>query len=800
MTLKCLAKDRNNENCRNNQLDTSNFCKFHQYMNDYSEKMLNELTICSGCKKMYYLPDSKQCKKCKERGETCRIKHKNEKILCKKNECNFEKSTDNDYCGKHQKEYFREETELIGKKVCVNYIRGCYTQMNKSDTFSKCLKCREKERVGYKRKNNVVNDNLDELEKELEFFENKSTKNNIFIMDNKNNKDIKTKNDDLDELEKELEFFKKSKKNNIVIVDDKNNKDFNMKLGIDKNKKIFIVNDTVNDNLDKLGKELENFENKATKNNIVVVDDENNKEITYSSDISFQCVLNTQIHSLPEHYFIPEYMTDTTKLILEIIDNFETLNIDFQYAEEFMECDYKINKIFRYMDAVKKDGIYIFDNITECTNPKCKKNMPEHCFIDKFSRKVNKCIVCRIHGRIKDNREQRKKSKEEWKEENYDKCAMYWQNFRGRKIEELGVDKYLENNAKTMEKWRNKNPDKVKIANEKKKENVDTHYKNYIRDANMKNLKFDLSFDDFIEIVKQVCYYCGKLQEKGLNGIDKMDCNGGYVKENCASCCEMCNIMKGTLSVNVFLKRIEHILTYQGYIEGKLYPECFANHMSSNYNHYKKRAEKKQLDFEISEDDFYSLIIKKCYICGKKPEEEHINGIDRIDNDKGYVYNNIEACCGECNYMKNKFSLQDFFDKLRKIKKHKLIDFKIVNSEFRYQHKIKQIKYLDKQKKINDTEELKKNIREKQRINKQKYREKIKNNKIDVIDENKTIIDNNLKITHLNKKTPDQLKEEARIRKQKQRERLKEKYGDEEYKKKRALELAEYRKKKREEK
>ena len=34
--------------------------------------------------------------------------------------------------------------------------------------------------------------------------------------------------------------------------------------------------------------------------------------------------------------------------------------------------------------------------------------------------------------------------------------------------------------------------------------------------------------------------------------------------------------------------------------------------------------------------------------------------------------------------------------------------------------------------------------------------------------------------------------------KQKQRERLKEKYGDEEYKKKRAIEIAEYRKKKKE--
>jgi len=730
MTSKCLGKDIHNKNCRNNQSDDIEFCKFHQYMNDYSKEMLDNLTLCSGCKKMYYLSENKQCENCKNRAVKNRTNAKNEKIICKKDNCKFEKSNDNDYCGKHQKEYFKEETELIGKKVCVNYVRGCYNQMNKNDNYSRCLTCREKERVEYKKKYDIINEQS-------------------------------TGFDEFDELEKELNLIgNKSKKNNIIIVDnEKKNEEFNIE------KK-------------------------------VIIKDENHDNVI---------IKNKNINLLPEHYFITEYMTNTTKLIIEIINNFESLNIDFQYAEDFMECDYKINKIFRYIDAVKKDEKYIFDNITQCKNPKCKKIMPEHCFIDKFTRKVNNCIVCRIHGRIKDNREQRKETKKEWKEENYDKCAIYWQNFRGRKIEKLGVEKYLENNAKTMEKWRNKNPDKVKIANEKKKENVDTHYKNYIRDANMKNLKFELSFDYFVEIVKQVCYYCGKLQDKGLNGIDKIDCNSGYVKENCVSCCEMCNVMKGTLTANVFLKRIEHILTHQGYINGNLYPEYFANHIASTFNQYKTRAEEKNLDFEISEDDYYYIIMEKCYICGKKSETEHINGIDRINNDKGYILDNVEACCAQCNYMKNKFTLQDFFDKLRKIKKYKLKEFEIVNSKFKYQNIIDQRQHYNKIKMLQSTEELKLIYKEKQRIKKQNYRNGIKNKNNDVILNNDIILNNdnddmNIKTKHLNKKTPEQLKEEARIRKQKQRDKLKEKYGDEEYKKKRALELAEYRKKKREEK
>ena len=45
-----------------------------------------------------------------------------------------------------------------------------------------------------------------------------------------------------------------------------------------------------------------------------------------------------------------------------------------------------------------------------------------------------------------------------------------------------------------------------------------------------------------------------------------------------------------------------------------------------------------------------------------------------------------------------------------------------------------------------------------------------------------------------NKKTPEQIKEDAKLRKQKQREQLRERYGDEEYKKMRAKEIADQRK------
>lgn len=733
---KCLGKDRNKDSCRNNQLDKSKFCKFHQYMDDYTEDMLNNLTLCSGCKKMHYMTEGKQCDKCKKRGEKDRIKNKNDVILCVKEGCTFKKSEENEYCGKHQQEYFKKQTELIGKKVCTNYIRGCRVQLEKNDIYSRCLGCREKVRV----------------------------KNNVHVEN-----EIIGKNNDIDgEIILDNKPIKSARNNKINIIDDDNTE---------------ITEENKMDNNDLMdNEEITMFD--SSDITISIDESENSDNLKVGKNIS----------SINKTYIVPEYIIGSTKLLYEIIEEFDNMGIDYPLANTLMGHNYKVNNIIKYIDATKKDGKFNLDKLKECTNEKCKKKMPEHAYIDKFNRIVNQCLVCRLHAQIKSKRQTRINSKTLWKEENHGKCAKYWLDARGRQIENKGIEKYLEDNAESAKVWRDKNPEKCLEANEKKKANIKIHYGNYVRDAGIKNINFELTFEEFVKIVTSPCFYCGIIQDNGFNGIDKEKFDKGYVKENSLSCCSMCNVMKGTLNSNVFLKRVEHILTYQGYIEGKLYPECFANHMNIIYNRYKERAIKSlEINFEITEEQFYELILNDCYICGKKTNNEHINGIDRIDNNQGYTIDNIESCCGECNYMKNKFNLNIFFDKLRKIKKYKLTQYDIKNSEFKYQHRVKQQKYLFNQKIINNTEELKSKIREKQRLNKQKYRENLKGIQFE---NEKNIIDNISKAVHLNKKTQEQLKEEGRIRQQIHREKLRENYGDEEYKKKHALQIAEVRKKK----
>ena len=149
---KCFWLNQHGEKCPWNSLEPEkNYCKRHSIYEDiYSKEDITKLVKCSGCKNLY-LPTNeyKQCDKCMERGKKNRLEQKNNKVLCKRENCHNEKSDENDYCGKHQKEHFKEETELLGKKVCVNYIRGCYAQLNKNDVFSRCLKCREKDRNRY---------------------------------------------------------------------------------------------------------------------------------------------------------------------------------------------------------------------------------------------------------------------------------------------------------------------------------------------------------------------------------------------------------------------------------------------------------------------------------------------------------------------------------------------------------------------------------------------------------------------------------------------------------------------------
>ncbi len=203
--------------------------------------------------------------------------------------------------------------------------------------------------------------------------------------------------------------------------------------------------------------------------------------------------------------------------------------------------------------------------------------------------------------------------------------------------------------------WVEANPDKVALKHLNKRN------RNYPETS-------DLTKEQFDNITKQPCCYCGVIQPRGFNGVDRVDSTRGYQIDNCVSCCTVCNLMKGAVDNITFIQRAEHILRHNSVLkDAKKYPEAFCDHIGSTYESYRYSAVKRGYEFEITKEDYYKLIQEDCYLCGKKTTETHQNGIDRFDNERGYTFHNSNACCGQCNLMKKEIDYQEFLDHLLKV-------------------------------------------------------------------------------------------------------------------------------------
>jgi hypothetical protein len=283
---------------------------------------------------------------------------------------------------------------------------------------------------------------------------------------------------------------------------------------------------------------------------------------------------------------------------------------------------------------------------------------------------------------------------------------------------------------------------------------MDSQYSVYKVSADSKQLEFNITKGDFMEMVVNECYYCGIIQDKGFNGIDRLDSSEGYIMSNCVSCCQMCNYMKGSLGPTIFMNRVEHIMTHLKLFQGKLHSDDFKDVVNVKYSTYKSRADKKEILFELSESEFNEKIKEQCYLCGKLPSQVHKNGLDRVDNDKGYSKSNLESCCGNCNMLKINYTYDSFIEKCKLICEKNI---EIYNPVEKNKPKI-----IFKPKPI---ETIKTNIKDKDEQDKSRN-------------------------TPSNKLSIDEKREKERLKKQKQRQSLRERHGDEEYKKMRAEEIA----------
>jgi hypothetical protein len=75
---------------------------------------------------------------------------------------------------------------------------------------------------------------------------------------------------------------------------------------------------------------------------------------------------------------------------------------------------------------------------------------------------------------------------------------------------------------------------------------------------------------------------------------------------------------------------------------------------------YRCGAKDRNLEFKLTKEQFHSIVQENCFYCDKEPSSKlkkhdqifYYNGIDRVDNDKGYLITNCVPCCKSCNSKK----------------------------------------------------------------------------------------------------------------------------------------------------
>jgi len=104
---------------------------------------------------------------------------------------------------------------------------------------------------------------------------------------------------------------------------------------------------------------------------------------------------------------------------------------------------------------------------------------------------------------------------------------------------------------------------------------------------------------------------------------------------------------------------------------------CFRHLFAS----YKRGAGDRGLVFGLAEKQFRRLTKMPCWYCGAEPAQvKHIeqchgdyiyNGIDRVDNAKGYTPENCVPCCKTCNARKQASDYNEFLGWVHRVAEHR---------------------------------------------------------------------------------------------------------------------------------
>lgn len=100
---------------------------------------------------------------------------------------------------------------------------------------------------------------------------------------------------------------------------------------------------------------------------------------------------------------------------------------------------------------------------------------------------------------------------------------------------------------------------------------VNTKYSQYKNSANKRKINFELTIEEYDNLIHGNCFYCGagpkirNFKRKTssynypMNGIDRVNNNEGYTVKNSVSCCDTCNRAKLDHDLKYFLNWIKKV-------------------------------------------------------------------------------------------------------------------------------------------------------------------------------------------------------------------------------------------------
>jgi hypothetical protein len=178
-----------------------------------------------------------------------------------------------------------------------------------------------------------------------------------------------------------------------------------------------------------------------------------------------------------------------------------------------------------------------------------------------------------------------------------------------------------------------------------------------------KETNYGLRGNGFIDITGQIF---GRLTVVTLAGYNKDNKYVWTCKCSCGNQKDIVgNVLRDGRVTSCGCYRIEQMSIAPGQAE-----------INSLFLDYQNGAKERGYEFSLTKKQFEKMIKENCFYCGVSPSRFkknaknskgiYFNGIDRIENSKGYSVKNSVPCCFDCNRSKGTMSQKDFLNWIKR--------------------------------------------------------------------------------------------------------------------------------------